>query len=146
DFSTAHTNPVESTSDGIFPAIYVNPGVNPTYKIVITDADDVAIYTEDDIPAAGISASDIGAVLYQKTDDETTAGVTPSAFAAVRPWVDAVKRYGLGVDGSSDNTSALTRMCSVSGQALFYKRGDYVTGRFFLPANTTMYLEPGTII
>jgi hypothetical protein len=84
---------------------------------------------------------------WDKTPDEVAAGVTPSdSRGSARPWVDAVLRYGLVGDGTTSNTKRFSDMCSIAGQALFIKRGDYRTNRFTLPANTTLYLEPGTII
>jgi hypothetical protein len=43
------TNPVESVSNGLFPAVHINPAVNPTYKLVLKDADGATIYTEDNL-------------------------------------------------------------------------------------------------
>jgi len=85
---------------------------------------------------------------FPRTEAEIAAGVMPASFAgSSRPWTDAVLRYGLNGDGSTDNLTAFTEMFSVAGQALFIKRGDYViSAPVSIPSNTTLYLEPGTII
>ncbi|HEX7103951.1 MAG TPA: hypothetical protein VF201_15005, partial [Nitrolancea sp.] len=95
-----------------------------------------------------LTQSVIGELLYPQTTVEFEAGVTPASFAgASRPWVDAVERYGLVGDGATNNDDAFERMLSVGGQALFIRRGDYVIhSAKEIPSNTTIYLEPGTII
>jgi hypothetical protein len=58
-YAVPHQNPVESVAGGLFPAVYVNPSVNATYKVVITDSADVPLYSEDNIPTPYDQASDI---------------------------------------------------------------------------------------
>ena len=67
-------------------------------------------------------------------------------FARTRPWVDAVETYGLIGDGVKDNTSAFAKMFAAGGQALFLRRGSYITGKFSIPSNTILYLDPGVRI
>lgn len=85
---------------------------------------------------------------HDRTEDEVAAGVKPiDTTGSARPWTDAVLRYGLNGDGETDNLTAFTQMFSVAGQALFIKRGDYlISSSINVPSNTTLYLEPGTII
>lgn len=90
-YSAPHANPVLSVSGGLFPAVYVNPTVNSTYKMVITDSADVTLYTEDNIPALGFTEDDIGAILYRRTDAEIAATVTPTNYSY--PPGD-IRRYG----------------------------------------------------
>jgi hypothetical protein len=104
-YSVAHANPVLSVSGGLFPAVYVNPAVNTTYKMVITDSADVSLYTEDNIPAAGLSATDIGSVLYSRTAAEIAAGITPSNYAY--PELNA-SRYGIVYNDSGAATANTT--------------------------------------
>lgn len=135
DFSTAHPNPVETTSAGIFPAIYVNPGVNPTYKIVITDADDVAIYTEDDIPAAG--------TIYPQTTAEANASVTPSNLSY--PPGD-IRRYGTNTTpGTTDMTEAIENAIAGAGRVVFQAE-TYSTNQIAVTTDCEIVLEPGTEI
>jgi hypothetical protein len=143
--SVAHPNPVVADANGVFPAIYLDPAL--IYKLTLTTSADVLIYTVDPVNDQVLSQSVIGGFLYPQTTDEQSAGVTPVDFAgSSRPWTDAVKRYGLVGDGVTNNSTAFTDMLSVAGQALFIKRGDYVTGKFTIPSNTLLYMEPGTII
>ena len=69
-YAVAHANPVESVSNGFFPAIYVNPAENSTFKLVITDSADVTIWSEDNVPATDVSAAIVGQALYPRTDAE----------------------------------------------------------------------------
>lgn len=51
--TTAHTNPVIADASGTFPSMYPEGG---NYRLVLTDANDVIIYTDDDVegqPATG---------------------------------------------------------------------------------------------
>lgn len=48
---TPHANPVVADSNGIFPAIYVDPNSGYDLKVVLKDQADVPLYTEDNIPA-----------------------------------------------------------------------------------------------
>lgn len=86
-YSTPHSNPVESVVGGLFPAVYINAVVNATYKIVVTDEDDVEIYSNDNIPALGVTAVDIGSLLYPRTAAEISAGTTPTDYS-LRPGLD----------------------------------------------------------
>jgi hypothetical protein len=79
-YAVAHSNPILSVASGLFPAIYANPSVNATYKMVIKDSADVTLYTEDNIPALGFTQSDIAQILYPQTDEETAAGLTAINF------------------------------------------------------------------
>lgn len=109
-FTTPNTNPVVSDANGFLPAIYINPAVNSTYKFTITDANDVLIYSEDNIPALGFTASDVGATLYPRSAGEIAASVTPSDY---RYPVGHVHRYGASGDGSTNDLTAVTRAFSV---------------------------------
>lgn len=103
-YAIAHAHPIVSVSSGLFPAVYINPAVNPTYKLVLKDALGVEIYNNDEIPALGFTASDVGALLYPQTLAEQAAGVTPTDTA----YPSGVgRRYGAVGDGATDNTTAL---------------------------------------
>lgn len=113
-YSAAHTQPVESTASGLFPAVYVNSTVNATYKLVIKTSTDVEIYSEDNVPALGIEQEDAGNLLYPRTTEETAAGVTPLIY--VPSLVLDIERYGAVGDDSTDNTVAIGRALSVAAQ------------------------------
>jgi hypothetical protein len=138
DLTIPHANPVVADFLGFLPAIYMNPGVR--HKLTLRTSADVDLYTVDPI-------NDQIPATYTRTAAEIAAGVTPVDYAgSTRPWTDAVLRYGLNGDDSTDNTTAFTNLCAIAGQAIFIKRGTYRTGPFTLPANTLLYLEPGTVI
>lgn len=127
-YDVPHQNPVESVAGGLFPAVYVNPAVNPTYKLLITDSVDVPIpgYPEDNIPALGFTQADIGATLYPRTAAEIAAGVTPVNFA-YQP--GDVRRYGAVGDGVTDNTAAIQDAidaAGVAGEVIFPAIGVYL--------------------
>jgi hypothetical protein len=63
-----------------------------------------------------------------------------------RPAIDAVEQFGLNGDGVTDNSSAFAHMFNTSGQALHIKKGHYKTGKFSIPSDTYVYIEPGTVI
>jgi hypothetical protein len=48
--SVAHANPVVADASGTFPAIYLDPTL-PSYRAVLTDANDVEIETWDGVPS-----------------------------------------------------------------------------------------------
>ena len=110
-YSVAHANPVVSVSSGFFPAIYVNPAVNATYKIVVTDSSDVAIWTEDNIPALAMTQSEIGQTLYPRTAAEISASITPTAYY-YEP-LD-IRRYGAVNGGVTDCTTAIQAAVDVA--------------------------------
>lgn len=112
DYDVPHSNPVESVAGGLFPAVYVNPSVNSTYKLLITDSADVPIpgYPEDNIPA-------LGATLYLRTTAEIAAGVTPTAVQYFPPIGVDVRRFGVVGDGSADDSAAMAVAIS-TGQPL----------------------------
>lgn len=104
DYSVAHTNPVKSVAGGLFPAIYVNPEVNATYKLVITDSDGVTLYSEDNIPAVGVH--------IPQTAAESTAGVTPTNTWYPEGYID---RYGTNTTpGTTDMTAAIQAAVDVA--------------------------------
>lgn len=50
DLTTPHANPVEADAAGVFPAIYLDPGL-PDYRVRLSTAADVQIWQLDDIPS-----------------------------------------------------------------------------------------------
>ena len=83
---------------------------------------------------------------YDRTAAEISAGVTPANYNGTsRPWVDAVERYGFVGDGVTDNTTAMTDLCAVDGQACIFRAGVYTMGKFTPPENSFWILEPGVV-
>lgn len=136
-YATPHDWPVRSTSSGFFPSIYVNPAVNATYKLVVTDADDVVIWTEDDISTLGISGSEVGGLLYPRTAAEVTANLTPSNY--LYPLGD-FRRYGAVADGTTDNTATITAVLAAFGSS--YSGSFYAAPNLKFTANTVYAALP----
>lgn len=101
-YSALHPSPVISPGDGFFPAVYVKTDDGP-YKLVVKDADDVSIWTEDNIPATEITQAIIAQALYPVSDEETAAGVTP--VNQVEPY-KTVHRYGTNTSPGTTNMTA----------------------------------------
>lgn len=119
--------------------------------ITLTFSGDVLVEDSDNwFTGAGtvvVSREGSHGSVWHRTAAELTAGVTPTSVAvSSRPWTDVVERYGMVGDGTTDNTTAFRNMCLIAGQSLLIKRGTYETSYFTLPENTTLFLEPGTII
>jgi hypothetical protein len=112
DLVTPHSNPVVADGEGKFPAIYFNDELQ--YKLVLTDSDDVEIYTEDNFT--------IPPNPQDPTADESAAGVTPTDYS-----YDAgiVKRYGAVGDGIVDDSTAMINAHLV-GDKVTYPKGDYL--------------------
>jgi hypothetical protein len=119
--SVAHDWPVEADAAGVLPAIYLNSEV--VYKTEVYDQDDVLQpeYGADPANDTGLSRSNIGALLYPRTQAEIDAGVTPTNFSY--PDVDAM-RYGATGDGSvsggsgTNDAAAFVEANSVGGSIL----------------------------
>ena len=144
DYAIAHAHPVVSLAGGLFPAVYVNPGVNETYKIVVTDSADVTLYTEDNIPARGPSATP----RYDQTPAEQSAGVTPSDYSK-EP--GHLFRYGGIGNGTADDTTAFSSCllaCSGAPYLMHVPKpaSKYKVDSLAIPSNLSMYIEGGTEI
>lgn len=59
--------------------------------------------------------------------------------------VDAIQ-YGLKGDGRTDNTQAFRHLLSKPGLKIRLPKGDYLTGKFSIPNDTTLLMDRGTII
>jgi len=111
-----HPNPIVSTSDGFFPAIYVNKD-DGDYKIVITDYLGATIWTEDNIPAGNEFTSEeiaLGLDSLKRTVAEIAAEVTPSNYSYVAAdSLGNMARYGATGDWNgttgTDDTIALRK-------------------------------------
>lgn len=134
-YSANHPHPVPSVSNGLFPAVYINPAVNATYKLVVTDSADVVIYTEDNVPtensslrseliAGTVTISSLG-ISYAQTDEEEAALVTPDDLTYPP---GHMTRYGVIGSGAVDDAAAFGAMVS-SGHTPIGLRSDH-TFRF----------------
>lgn len=141
-YSIPHTWPIESVSNGTFPAAYVN-ATGGDYKVVITDADDVPISTDDNIPVRDrdFDQTAIGEALYPQTQPEITAGVTPVNLAY--PPYDA-RRYGAVGDDATVSTAALQNWLYASaGQKARLPAGTYLIDAQLEAQNATYIIGDG---
>jgi hypothetical protein len=135
-YDVEHDSPIESLASGFFPAFYIDPSVNTSYKVVITDADDVAVYNNDNIPVAASSAADVGALLYPQTLEE--AGLT---IVNGHKNYGNILRYGTNTTpGTTDMAAALQAavdQMNEGGAQVFIPEGSYAL-------STTITGEVGT--
>lgn len=133
--SVAHPNPVVADANGVFPAIYLDPSL--LYKLTLTTAADVLIYTVDPcndqvLTTASIVAlltqAALGLILYRRTDAESAAGVTPTAY--FYPPMD-VRRYGADSAGVADSAQSIRDSLAAYSYAYlppgYYKVGSTIS-------------------
>ena len=77
--SVANSNPVVADSNGLFGAIYLGAGL---YKVVLTDASDVVLWTQDNVPS--INATNLSAVPTSRTLTASTGLSGGGTLAADR--------------------------------------------------------------
>src|SRR6185295_15936744 len=76
-FGVAHPQPVQAYSNGLLPAIYVDPSLGFDVRVILKTSADVVIYDEDNIPR---SSNVLGATTVTGTllvsDRATSDGIT----------------------------------------------------------------------
>lgn len=113
--NVAHAVPVVADSAGRFAAIYLDPEV--TYKVTITDANDVLLYTIDPCNDVLLSQAVIGELLYPITALETAASVTPVNYAYPP---GHIYRYGTNTSpGTTNMTTAIQAAINANFVVLF---------------------------
>lgn len=118
--SVANTNPVIADGNGLFGPIYLDS--TKRYKVVITDADDVELYTEDDFQGV-LDAATVGAALYPQTAEEAAAGVTPANYGYAP---GDIRRYGDNeTPGTTDMSTAILNAHNI-GEKVVYRESDYL--------------------
>lgn len=106
-YDVPHQNPVLSVGGGLFPTIYIDPVVNETYKMVITDSADVPITNDDNIPTLGLTQSDLGRLLFPQTDDEEALTITPaSTVVDVTDYTNVMRYVSNTIDAVNSQASA----------------------------------------
>jgi hypothetical protein len=141
ELDTTHTQPVEADGGGRFPTIYLNPSI--TYKVTVTDANDVLLYTIDPVNDDVLDPDEIAELLSPRTSAEISAGVTPVNYAY--PPGD-VRRYGATGDGVTDDTFAIQQASDALptwGGILYFEFGTaYKIGRIdIISKNATVYAD-----
>jgi hypothetical protein len=98
--SVAHTQPVVADAAGVLAPIYLDPAI--TYKATVTDTNDTLVYTVDPVNDSVLSQATIAELLFEQTEGEDLAGVTPSAHIYIPGDRDRgdIRRYGV-TDASS---------------------------------------------
>lgn len=102
--NVAHSNPIILDSAGrVSSEIWVTTG--NLYKFVLTDADDVVLWTKDDIP--GIMAAETIDAANIEYDPPFSGGVTSNYTVADKlSQFVSVLDFGAAVDGVTDDTAA----------------------------------------
>ena len=75
--TTAHSQPVVADGNGRFPTIYLDETLD--YKVQITDASDVEIYSQDFIQF-GLTLAQLAPIIKPRTQAEINATVTPTDY------------------------------------------------------------------
>ena len=122
DLATPHSDPVVADGDGRFPAIFYDPASN--YKVKLTDASDVEIYTQDYAasptsaaeiyPTSNDLAQDLNSLA--RTANEISAGVVPTDYSYAP---GNVLRYGADNTGVTDASSAIQDAIDVTLEVVF---------------------------
>jgi len=105
-YDVEQANPVESQSDGFFPAFHVDPTVYPLIKLVIQDVDGLTIYTKDDIAPEGsslrtdLAAGTPGLVNFTAIEYPAIAAENGNA-TNLNFYYGDVRRYGASVTGTA---------------------------------------------
>ena len=139
DLTTANANPVVASAAGLFGPIYLSQGVS--YKFVLTDSADVAIWSQDNIPATLGDGLNI--------DVTGTAGVSIAAGDGVyltdgSGSLVAGRWYKWDADlayGSNAAELGMAPVAIASGATGTIRRGGRVTGLSGLVAGSRYYLS-----
>jgi hypothetical protein len=80
--SVAHDQPVQSDAAGVLPPIFLNPSASYDYRLMEKTSAEVLVRDIDNIPRNGYpSQTELGLILYPRTDAEIAASVTPVNYA-----------------------------------------------------------------
>jgi hypothetical protein len=136
-YTQPHTQPVKSVSSGIFPAIYINPAVNPNFKIIVLDVNDALVYSDDNVPALALTAGNISdlliasggltsaAIKYDRTAAEIAENITPVDYSHPP---GSYLRYDADPLGLADSSAAIANAIKANA----YVFDDYPGGGTYL--------------
>ena len=106
--TTPHASPIVASSAGVWPPIYLSPGVT-SVKVVTQNSDGTQISSDD---AVSITQ---GGRYYGIHVTETSLGITPADYTYPP---GHVRRYGAALNGSADDYAELQQcadFCAASG-------------------------------
>lgn len=121
DLTTAHASPVVADSDGVFPAIWLDPLL--TYRRVLKSSAGATISDIDPYPGSSIpvNQANIGATLWPQTDAELAASITPSRYNYPP---GNLKRYTTSDGDGSDISGAFGQMLGCGEKLCFVPAPD----------------------
>ena len=133
---TPNTNPVVLDGNSYAPDIFMDPDL--AYKVVLSDAEDVTIWTADNVLAGG--QVDTG----NFSDPTNIANlVVSTTFKTVDPYID-VRAYGAVGDGVADDTASIaSAIADSSGKVLSFPSGTYNHTGLILDQKTHLLMDPG---
>lgn len=147
NLSVANANPIILDSAGRC-TIFLTDGAE--YKFVLsasTDTDPPAapIRSVDEVKSpSALTGAAIGAGLWPRTSAEITAGVTPTNYA-YEP--GDIRRFGPALDGTTDDTTAVTNWAAVAGHHTFpVAQTAKITAAIALVSNSTYEFVAGARI
>jgi hypothetical protein len=134
--TTPNANPVVADANGVWPAIYLDSDIN--YRVTIRTALGVLVYTQDDVPGPLLTQAAIGAILYPRSADEITAGVTPTDLSKT---YDNPQRFGAVLNGTVDDTVAFSNISAAmavhGGVVRFTGTPLFNSANLLIPENVT---------
>jgi hypothetical protein len=128
-------NPAIANSAGQFDTFYTNPASGHDYKYVLTTSAGAQLRSADNVPANPLTANMIGLAINPRSEEEITAGVTPTTYTYP---VGDPRRYGAVGDGVTDDTIALQAWASVAGYKFGLPLTYKVTGQITCNGNETI--------
>ena len=146
--TTALPNPINlnsrgevSTAAGASSQLFVIPNI--AYVFTLYDANGNQLWSAPYVNGTAATAASIGALLYPQSAAEIAASVTPTNLQ----WIYGdPRRYGAVLNGTTDDTAALTNWAKVGGQLTFPSLTAFISSAIALYSNTTISASKGSEI
>lgn len=143
--SVAHPHPVVADAAGVLPPIYLDPSLQ--YKLTLKTSADALIYTVDPVNDQVLTQALIGQTLYPRTDAEISASVTPTALYRAPDRGYDVRRTGVTLDGTTDDTADFQDAVNACNGRLYIPNGTIkITSAVSIPAGTEIWCDVGATI
>lgn len=124
DGSTVAANPIVADGNGFWPQRFVSLSA----KIVVTDADDVALYTLDPAPVSqGTGAAGASAIPFDPSVDVPESNVQDAIDHVAASVISGFAEYGIGITG---NAELLANIDATGTGAGIYRFDGTSTGTF----------------